>query len=99
MTEPRTRRAWEWTDVVPTLSKSILLLILVAIRVAKDVGIAGLLLSGLFAVHIIRNQLPVPGWAVGWLVELHEWATILSYGVFASLLVWDMIDIHKGSPQ
>jgi len=99
VTKLRTRRAWEWTDVVPTLSKSALLLFLVAIRVAKDVGIAGLLLLGLFAVHTIRDRISVPGWGARWLVEAHEWATIISYGIFAVLLVWDMIDIHRGPLQ
>lgn len=99
MAEPRTRRLWEWTDVLPNFSKSILLILLVAIRVGKDVGIAGLLLLGLFAVHTIRDRLSVPGWAAEWVVEAHEWATIISYGVFAILLVYDMIDIHKGPPE
>ena len=99
MAEPRTRRVWEWTDVLPTFSKSILLLLLVAIRVAKDVGIAGLLLLGLFGVHTIRDRLSVPGWAAGWVVEAHEWATIISYAIFAVLLVWDIIDLHKGPPR
>ena len=96
MAEPRAHRTWKWTDVIPALSQSVLLLVLVAIRVAKDVGIAGLLLVGLFGVHTIRDRLSVPGWAAGWIVEAHEWATITSYGVFALLLVWDIIDILKG---
>jgi len=81
---------------VPTLSTSVLILVLVAVRIAKDVGIAGLLLLGLYAVHHLRERVSVPGWAAGWLVELHEWATIVSYGIFAVLLVWDMIEIHRG---
>lgn len=99
MTEPRARRIWEWADVAPTLSKSVVLLLLVAIRVAKDVGIAGILLVGLFTVHTIRDRLSVPGWAATWVVEVHEWTTIISYVIFAVLLVWDMIDVHKGPPQ
>lgn len=99
VTEPRTRRAWEWADVGPALSKSIVLLLLVAIRVTKDVGIAGILLLGLFSVHTIRDRLSVPGWAASWVVEVHEWATIISYAIFAALLVWDIIDLHKGPPR
>lgn len=99
MSEPGARRAWEWADVTPTLSKSVVLLFLVAIRVAKDVGIVGILLVGLFTVHTVRDRLSVPGWAASWIVEVHEWATLLSYAIFAVLLVWDMIDVHKGPPQ
>jgi hypothetical protein len=99
MTEPRPRRTWEWADVTPTLSNSVVLLFLVAIRVAKDVGIAGILLVGLFTVHIVRDRLSVPGWAASWIVEMHEWATIISYAIFAVLLVWDMIDVKKGPPN
>lgn len=97
--EPRARRAWAWSDAIPALSKSTLLLVLVAIRIVKDVGIAGLLLSGVFLVHAIRERLSVPGWAAVWLVELHEWATIISYVIFAILMVYDMIDIHRGPPE
>jgi hypothetical protein len=96
---PNPRREWQWGDVLPTISKSVLLLLMLAIRVLKDVGITALLLWGLSAVQTLRNRFSVQGWAGGWLIELHEWATVVSYGIFAILLVWDIIELHKGPSQ
>lgn len=99
MAKSTVRRGWRWTDAASTFSKSLLLLALVAIRVAKDVGIAGLLLWGLFAVQAIRDRLPIKGWAATWILDFHQWATLISYLIFAVLLVWDMIEVHKGPPE
>jgi len=85
--------------VLPTFSKALLLLVLAAIRIAKDVGILGLLFVGLWGAEAIRDRVPLAGWVAKWIIEVHQWVTLIVYVIFAALLVWDMVDIHRGRPN
>jgi hypothetical protein len=56
------------------------------------VGLWGLL----WLFERITALVPIGGWAGEFILAIHATGTVVAYGLFAGLLVWDIIEIRKG---
>lgn len=66
-----------------------------AVFILKDWLIAVLLWATLWTFHLITSVAKVEGWAGEFIVAVHAAGVVIAFGVFAALLVWDIVELRR----
>ena len=68
-----------------------------ALALISDWLIAALIWLLLWMFSRITALVPIEGWAGQFIENIHSVGSALAFGIFAGLLIWDIVEIRKGS--
>jgi hypothetical protein len=73
-----------WLDIRPYI-----------LCLVKDWLIATTMWTLLWLFKKLTSIAPIVGWAGEFMVNLHAVGTVMVYGIFVSMLVWDIVDLYR----